>query len=301
MLAVGVDGCRKGWIAVALQDGRFAGASRFASFSEVVDHVVDAVAIAVDMPIGLVAHGERSCDGAVRQFVGPRRASVFSIPPRAALEAPSHAEADDLCRQLMGKGLSKQSYGLRDKILQLDAVVRREQPATAKRKRYSSLPPPSSRASVLPGSLGASGIQGSDSGLAKKLDTPSGLRRYARVIERDGGKAAVLRAQLRSSQPAGRIVEAHPEASFRQMLGKPLEYSKKTYNGMMLRLRLLGSVGIELPGELGVEIGKVSVDDVLDAAAVAWTADRYARTEAESFPGAENWQLDGTRIIAIWV
>jgi predicted RNase H-like nuclease len=81
-----------------------------------------------------------------------------------------------------------------------------------------------------------------------------------------------------------RVIEVHPEVSFREMHGSPLAYAKSTWNGQMLRRRLLAGQGIELPDQLG-EAGAVPVDDVLDAAAVAWSAGRYARGEASSLGG----------------
>lgn len=43
-------------------------------------------AVAIDIPIGLSEHGSRKCDKTARDFVGPRRNSVFMTPPRRALE-----------------------------------------------------------------------------------------------------------------------------------------------------------------------------------------------------------------------
>jgi len=57
-----------------------------------------------------------------------------------------------------------------------------------------------------------------------------------------------------------------------------------TWNGQALRRRALERAGIMLPDELG-EGGDVPVGDVLDAAAAAWSARRYAQRRAESLPG----------------
>jgi len=78
-----------------------------------------------------------------------------------------------------------------------------------------------------------------------------------------------------------RVIEVHPEVSFREMHGSPLAHAKTTWNGQMLRRRILAGHGIELTDELG-EAGDVPAADVLDAAAVAWSARRYARGEASS-------------------
>ena len=60
------------------------------------------------------------------------------------------------------------------------------------------------------------------------------------------------------------------------MAGAPLADSKSTWAGAVTRRRLLAAQGIELPGDLGLAGQQVGVDDVLDAAAVAWTARRFA-------------------------
>lgn len=80
-----------------------------------------------------------------------------------------------------------------------------------------------------------------------------------------------------------RVIEVHPEVSFAVMAGGHLAHAKSTWNGQMLRRRILAEHGIAFPDELG-EAGDVPVADVLDAAAVAWSAGRYARGTAGSLP-----------------
>ncbi|MFQ5967144.1 MAG: DUF429 domain-containing protein [Acidimicrobiia bacterium] len=81
-----------------------------------------------------------------------------------------------------------------------------------------------------------------------------------------------------------RLIEVHPEVSFRALAGTPLEYSKRTWNGQMERRALLEQAGIVLPDRLPAGVGQVPVDDVLDAAAAAWSARRHAMGEALSLP-----------------
>lgn len=77
--------------------------------------------------------------------------------------------------------------------------------------------------------------------------------------------------------------EGHPEASFRALAGSPLRYAKRTWNGQMLRRQLLATAGIQLSDDL-LEAGLVPPDDVLDAAAMAWTARRVAAGISETLP-----------------
>ncbi|HCP61807.1 MAG TPA: DUF429 domain-containing protein, partial [Actinobacteria bacterium] len=56
---------------------------------------------------------------------------------------------------------------------------------------------------------------------------------------------------------------------------------KKSWNGLMQRWRLLSSEGIELPEAAG-PAGAAAPDDVLDAAAAAWSANRIANGVSET-------------------
>jgi predicted RNase H-like nuclease len=97
-----------------------------------------------------------------------------------------------------------------------------------------------------------------------------------------------------------RVVEVHPEVSFAAMNGAPLDASKRTWRGIERRRALLSEVGIDLPADLG-ELGRrAAVSDVLDAAAVAWTAMRVRSREAHSLPDPPEVFSDGWPA-AIWV
>jgi predicted RNase H-like nuclease len=94
-----------------------------------------------------------------------------------------------------------------------------------------------------------------------------------------------------------RIHEAHPEVSFRAMnRGAPLAHRKKSAGGALARIGLLREQGIELHGLRAA--GLAPIDDVLDAAACAWTAQRIATGHAGSLPNSPEI-VDG-RLVAIW-
>lgn len=95
-----------------------------------------------------------------------------------------------------------------------------------------------------------------------------------------------------------RVIEVHPEASFTAMASRPLGSSRKTWNGLMLRVTLLESAGISLPADLGLA-GVPAPDDIVDAAAAAWTASRFANGEAVSLPPQPPLDVRG-RQVAIW-
>jgi predicted RNase H-like nuclease len=110
-------------------------------------------------------------------------------------------------------------------------------------------------------------------------DPPAGCSRQAW-----GLREKLLPANELYARQQHRLFEVHPEISFAELNGgTPVAPSKKTWNGQMARRALLAGVGISLPGNLAAA-GAVPPDDILDAAAVAWSADRIARGQASSLP-----------------
>jgi predicted RNase H-like nuclease len=90
---------------------------------------------------------------------------------------------------------------------------------------------------------------------------------------------------LQAGSPApARVVEAHPELSFAAMAGAPLRSRKTTWAGAVQRRALLAQAGIVLDGGLGLAGEQAGVDDVLDAAAAAWTARRVSQGSARCLP-----------------
>lgn len=94
-----------------------------------------------------------------------------------------------------------------------------------------------------------------------------------------------------------RLHEVHPEVSFRALKGAPLGYPKRTWNGQMERRMLLAGAGVELPDDLG-SAGRAGPDDILDAAAVAWSARRIAKGTAGTLP--DPLEAIGDQQVGIW-
>lgn len=136
---------------------------------------------------------------------------------------------------------------------------------------------------------------------ADLLEAPT--HRQANESARAEGRAGVsaqayaLRRLVFEVQPVAeqddRIREVHPEVSFAVANGGPLRWPKSCWNGMVLRRQLLEAEGIAIPDDLG-SAGAAGVADVLDAAIVAWSADRIAGGRAQSLPASSG------RIGAIW-
>jgi predicted RNase H-like nuclease len=128
------------------------------------------------------------------------------------------------------------------------------------------------------------------------------------VLERPYGPGLRLSAQAHALGPRilhvtslaqidDRFREVHPEVSFRAMNdGRPLSYRKKSAGGALERIALLQQHGIEL-----TELRKTAtapLDDVLDAAAAAWSAQRIALGVAETLPVPPE-RVDGMTL-CIW-
>ena len=219
----GVDQCEDGWVFIRLADGEFESARFYQDFARGVDDSPEAETIGVDIPIGYPRPPatQRLAVGKARTMVGPRWRSVFPTPHPDLLEQPWEV-ARQMSRDRFGRGLSKQSYGLRTKIIQVADVVAGD----------------------------------------------------------------------------NRVYEVHPEVCFVALAGQHLEYSKKKWNGHNVRRRLLAAHCIKIPDVLD-DANTVGADDILDAAAAAWSARRIADGQALSLPAAPEYDGAGRRV-AIW-
>ncbi len=128
MRVTGVDACRRGWVAVSLERTGEAAGFRVEAVRvhQTLAGVLDgdrrdeAAVVGIDMPLGLLESGWREADRAARGLLGPRRSSVFAIPPRVVWEQASYQAAGQRCRELTGQGFSIQAWGLRAKLLEAD-------------------------------------------------------------------------------------------------------------------------------------------------------------------------------------
>jgi hypothetical protein len=78
-----------------------------------------------------------------------------------------------------------------------------------------------------------------------------------------------------------------------------LEHAKHTWNGLFEWLDLLRKEGLRPARSLG-GVGRASPDDVLDATAVAWSAQRLAGGSGASLPVAPSKDPATGRAIGIW-
>jgi predicted RNase H-like nuclease len=224
-LVVGVDGAGAGWVAVWLKPGQLASAEYYGTTHELLIRTASAAVVAIDVPIGLT-NGKRDADLLAAALLGPRRSSIFPMPPRA-LATLEYAEARAHWQSASEKGFSIQTWAILPKVLEAEQAIYQVDPFGA------------------------------------------------------------------------RIIEVHPELSFAAMAhGHPMKHSKRSWNGHQERLSLLDSVGLSVARDQG-DLGKAAPDDVLDAFAAAWTADRFSRDAALSVP-EQPTQFDRDRPIQIW-
>jgi predicted RNase H-like nuclease len=186
----------------------------------------DATVIGIDMPLGLPDDGTRRPEALARRLLQNRKSSVFNAPVRGVLATANYDEANEVSRRRGGVGLSKQSYGLVEKIREVDC--------------------------------------------------------------------------WHAAAPC-RVVEIHPEVAFSALTGSARLPSKKSWLGALVRLRALAKVGLVLEDALDDQLSRAAVDDVLDAAVVAWSARRVARGEGISLPPENEAEKDATGVtMAIW-
>jgi predicted RNase H-like nuclease len=95
-----------------------------------------------------------------------------------------------------------------------------------------------------------------------------------------GLRAALLEADGYRKACRHPLHEVHPELAFSTLAGSPLEESKHTREGCGRRRALLAAAGIELPSARSIRLAAggpaPAEDDLLDAAAAAWSALRIA-------------------------
>lgn len=122
--AYGVDGCKGGWLFFGLADGdhEFGIAEHL---DDLLPEFAGARRVLVDIPIGLASAGSRArrCDGLARGLLGPRASSVFPAPTREALACGEYAAACDANARVTGRRISRQAWGLAEKIREADRLL----------------------------------------------------------------------------------------------------------------------------------------------------------------------------------
>lgn len=121
---VGVDACKKGWFAVALDLQGNWDIAIFKTIDAFGSAFQNAAAIFIDMPIGLPHENKRRCDTETRKILNRRASSVFPVPCREALHADTYRQACRVNRQVLGVKLTIQTWNISAKILEVDRFLR---------------------------------------------------------------------------------------------------------------------------------------------------------------------------------
>ncbi|MCC8973365.1 DUF429 domain-containing protein [Bradyrhizobium brasilense] len=122
MIAVGLDGFSKGWVAVTI-DGDRRTISFHRDIADALSRSFDRAGI--DIPIGLTDDGERDCDLIARVRLRPHSSRVFTGARRwlwQQFDDPDLANAEALRRGQTR--VSRQLWHLGKKIMEVDAFVR---------------------------------------------------------------------------------------------------------------------------------------------------------------------------------
>jgi predicted RNase H-like nuclease len=120
--AWGIDGYRKGWIAVAIGPQ---GKCRFELIGNTATlAALDPAMTMIDIPIGLPERGYRDCDKAARALLKGAQSRVFLGLRRPLLGyLDNYAAANAWAKEADGKGLAKQAFAILPKIAAIDRVM----------------------------------------------------------------------------------------------------------------------------------------------------------------------------------
>jgi len=135
--AIGIDGCKGGWIMASLQHNQLE-LSLKTAVDGIWEQVRDHQAVLIDIPIGLLegenGQSARLCDIEARKMLGKRASSIFPVPCRQAVyvDPPAketgwyshwHQAVNQLNKAHLGKGLPIQSLGIVSKIREVDECL----------------------------------------------------------------------------------------------------------------------------------------------------------------------------------
>jgi predicted RNase H-like nuclease len=120
---LGIDVSRGSWAAVYLCAGTWS-AGLFPSLSEAVLQFPAAAVSLVDIPLGLPqGQDDLRPEPEARRMLGRRASTLFNVPCRQALSAPDYPAARRINREVLGKSLSAQSYGITKAVREADTFL----------------------------------------------------------------------------------------------------------------------------------------------------------------------------------
>ena len=122
---IGVDGTSSGWIAsIGNSRDKLLSTIEFSEdLNKLLSDYPDSIVV-IDMPIELNKKNYlRKCDILAKKYLGKDFQSSIFIPPlKRVLECSTYQEANELSKKMVGKGLSKQSWYLKSKIIEVQEL-----------------------------------------------------------------------------------------------------------------------------------------------------------------------------------
>lgn len=119
-ISIGIDGCKGSWLLVSLAHDSFE--IRLSDhIEEICEHHQTADAMLIDMPVGLPESPlDIRPEPFLRKMLKKRASTVFNVPSRQAIQERDYLTASSVNYEVLGKKLSRQSFGILPKIREID-------------------------------------------------------------------------------------------------------------------------------------------------------------------------------------
>ena len=126
MQAIGIDGCRGGWLVFTMQD-RTISHKLVVRLADILAELQNANSVFIDIPIGLASSGfSRTLEPKMRAVLPSRyKSSVFTPPCREALKVDSYHEAKVENTDVTGKSIAIQAWNIGKKIKEVDELIQK--------------------------------------------------------------------------------------------------------------------------------------------------------------------------------
>jgi Uncharacterized conserved protein len=122
-ISVGIDVCKGKWVAVALRKNDFQ-VSKFNTIQEICNQYKDAESIIIDIPIGLPeSTKDIRPEREARKHLKGKASSIFNVPCRQTVYLKDYKDANYKNKEILEKGLTIQSYGICEKIKEVDEFL----------------------------------------------------------------------------------------------------------------------------------------------------------------------------------
>ena len=124
---IGVDGTSSGWVASigGSEKKCLSSINFYENLGKLLSDYPDSLVV-IDMPVELNEKNHlRECDILAKRYLGRNfQSSVFIPPLKRVLKCSVYQEANSLSKKIAGKGLSKQSWHLKNKIIEVQDLCK---------------------------------------------------------------------------------------------------------------------------------------------------------------------------------